>query len=277
MKGNLVQVGGVKRRRGQGDRDHRRRPGGRHALDRRRLRPAAARHAADDPPGLAVRHRQPLRRPDAARPTAQRKRSDRDRRRRHDRRSTSTDDRRRARPALQHARPARPARPSRASSRASAPVTRQDARGATRGFQLPEPGAVHLAAACSTSSTSDTPTLERFIVDSSQLVTALAERRDDLVGADRQPEHDDRARSAARGWRSPTRSAAARLHAPGEHDVRGPARRARRRRPARRRLEAGRARSSPFLDELRRSPRDARPTVARPERRSCAARARTTT
>ncbi len=46
--------------------------------------------------------------------------------------------------------------------------------------------------------TKDQPVLERFLVDSSKLVTALAERRDDLSGPDRQPQRRPRARWATR-------------------------------------------------------------------------------
>ena len=57
--------------------------------------------------------------------------------------------------------------------------------------------------------TKDQPVLERFLVDSSKLVTALAERRDDLSGLignlNRPP-----APWATRSWRWPSRSSASR-------------------------------------------------------------------
>ena len=68
---------------------------------------------------------------------------------------------------------------------------------------------------------------------------------------------------------------AARLHAPGEHHLRQPARGARRPRPAGQRVEAGRrparARSS---HNFRAAAHDAVPTITRPQTRSSAGRAR---
>src|SRR5215211_6929157 len=78
----------------------------------------------------------------------------------------------------------------------------------------------------------DTPLLERFIVSSSQLVTDIADH------------HDDRDRRPGRGARRVDRPPA-RLRAPRQHDVRQPARRARRPRPAGRGLQAGGEEAAP--------------------------------
>ena len=99
-------------------------------------------------------------------------------------------------------------------------------------------GYEYLNPALSTSSrlarelTRDTPLLERFLVDSSQLVTALAERRDDLAGLIGNLNDDDaRARKPEGGARRVDRAAAA-LHAPRQHDLREPSVNARRDGPA---------------------------------------------
>ena len=75
-------------------------------------------------------------------------------------------------------------------------------------------GFQYLNPALSTSSrlfnelTTTPPVLERFLVDSSRMVTALADRRDDLAGLIGNLERRPRARSAARRRRLPSRSAA---------------------------------------------------------------------
>ncbi len=111
-------------------------------------------------------------------------------------------------------------------------------REANVGFQYLNP-------ALSTSSrlfnelTKDTPVLERFLVDSSRMVTALADRRDDLAGLiGNLNDHHARARQPEGGARRVDRPSPA-VHAPCQHDVRGPALHPRRGRPARRGLEAG--------------------------------------
>ena len=67
VKGNLVQVAGAPVGHGHEDQPHRRRPGRGHDEDRRRraTRRCAAGTPRDRPPGVAVRRRQPLRRPPA--------------------------------------------------------------------------------------------------------------------------------------------------------------------------------------------------------------------
>ena len=87
--------------------------------------------------------------------------------------------------------------------------------------------------------TKDTPLLQRFLVDSSRMVSALAERRDDLASPDREPQrHHPRARQPEGGARRVDRTAPA-VHAPGEHDLREPEIDPRPSRPACRGLEAG--------------------------------------
>ena len=86
--------------------------------------------------------------------------------------------------------------------------------------------------------TRDDALLERFLVDSGTLVNALADRREDLTGVVRQPERDVRRARAPAVRARGVGGAAPAVHAPGEHDVREPARRARRRRPVRGRREA---------------------------------------
>ena len=87
--------------------------------------------------------------------------------------------------------------------------------------------------------TKDTPLLQRFLVDSSQLVTALAERRDDLAGLIGNLNTTTRALGNQKEALAESIGRLPAVHAPGQHDVREPALGARRRRPARRRLEAG--------------------------------------
>lgn len=65
--------------------------------------------------------------------------------------------------------------------RGSAVQFRGRAREANLGFEYLNP-ALSTASRLAAELTKDTPLLERFLVDSSRLVTALAERRDDLAG-----------------------------------------------------------------------------------------------
>ena len=119
----------------------------------------------------------------------------------------------------------------------------------------------------------DTPLLERFIVSSSQLVTDIADRHDDLAGlvddlATTTTAIGNQSAGAVRVDRPP-----ARLRAPRQHHLRQPARRARRPRPARRRLQAGREEAAPVPRRAaparpRRAPDDQRPLEDRqPPRR----------
>ena len=119
----------------------------------------------------------------------------------------------------------------------------------------------------------DTPLLERFIVSSSQLVTDIADRHDDLAGlvddlATTTTAIGNQSQALVRVDRPP-----ARLRAPRQHHLRQPARRARRPRPARRRLQAGREEAAPVPRRAaparpRRAPDDQRPLEDRqPPRR----------
>ena len=120
----------------------------------------------------------------------------------------------------------------------------------------------------------DTPLLERFIVSSSQLVTDIADRHDDLAGlvddlATTTTAIGNQKAGARRVDRPP-----ARLRAPRQHHVRQPARRARRPRPARRGLQAGGEEAAPVPRRAaparpRRAPDDQRPLEDRlaPRRR----------
>ena len=139
------------------------------------LRPAAPRHAGHDPPGLAVRRRQPLRRPADGAPERRE-----DPRRRRDRAGLD-DHGRRPRPALQHLRPRRRARRSQGVIRGSAAQIKGKGKEFNEGIAYLNPS---LAASSRLfrELNRDTPLLERFIVSSSQLVTDIADRRDDLAG-----------------------------------------------------------------------------------------------
>ena len=113
----------------------------------------------------------------------------------------------------------------------------------------------------------DQKVLERFVTDTSNAVTAIAERRDDLADLVTQREHRlRRDRRRERGAR-PGARAAARHPAQGEHDVREPALHARRPRQARGRVEAGHAPARPVPARAaparaRRPPDDRRPEHA---------------
>ena len=104
--------------------------------------------------------------------------------------------------------------------------------------------------------TPDTPAFERLLVDTSHLSGALAERAPDLT----QLTHNlDVMMGALASQKTALASTIAKLpavHAPGEHHVRQPARRARRPRPAGQRVEAGCRPPRPVLRQLpRRRPR----------------------
>ena len=124
---------------------------------------------------------------------------------------------------------------------------------------------------------SDSKLLERFVVSSSQLVTDLADRHDDLAGlVDNLATTTNAIGSEQQALRG-LRAAAARLHAPRQHDVPEPARHARRPRAAGGRLQAGR-------EEAAAVPRRAAPAragraadVRRPQPAAEGSRARPTT
>ena len=149
-----------------------------HALDRRRPRAAPPRHARRDPPVLAVRAREPLRRPRRCRPTRERARS---------RTAASIDTDKtvtagRPRRALQHARPADAQGAPGLLQGLRATSARDMSRRGERRLPVPEPGAVHLQPPLQRAHQGHPARSQRFLVDSSQMVTALAERRDDLAG-----------------------------------------------------------------------------------------------
>ena len=103
----------------------------------------------------------------------------------------------------------------------------------------------------------DSKLLERFVVSSSKLVTDLADRREDLAGLVDNLATTTTAIGAEQAALADSDRAAARLHAPRQHDLPEPARDARRPRAAGRRLQAGRQEAAPV-------PRRAAP--ARPRR-----------
>ena len=194
VNGNPVQTGGAPIGSVEEHRHHRRRPGGDRVLRRGRPLAAARGHARQRsastrsrasrtatststfPPDGAV--------PGPARSTTAATSVWTTRRRRSTSTSSSTRSTRRR------------ARRSRGSSRDRRASSSGMGKEANVGFQYLNP-------ALSTSSrffnelTRDTPVLERFLVDSSQLVTALAEKRDDLASLDLAAQHDDDARSAS--------------------------------------------------------------------------------
>ena len=122
----------------------------------------------------------------------------------------------------------------------------------------------------------DQTAFENLIVDTSQLSGALAERAPDisaLVGnLESDDERDRRSQGAARERRQPV----PRLHAPDEHDFRQLARNARRRRPARRRLEAGSPRAAALPGGSFARPRPTRCRRSGTSTRSCSAPGATT-
>ena len=120
--------------------------------------------------------------------------------------------------------------------------------------------------------TEDEGALTRFLVNSSQAVTALAERRDDLSGLVTNA-NETAGAIARRERRALARAGAAADHAAArQHDVREPARHARRPRRAGRRVQARHqgpravpARAAPA--GARRAPDDPRPAHADPPQR----------
>ncbi len=86
---------------------------------------------------------------------------------------------------------------------------------------------------------SDQAAFENLIVDTSQLSGALAERAPDISAAGREPEPDDERDRRPQGAARRSGLAAPQLPARVEHDLRQPARGARRSRSAGRRFEAG--------------------------------------
>ena len=237
VKGNLVQVSGPARRQGQVDRAHAGRPGAGHDERQRRLRAAAPRHEGDRPPGLAVGHRQPLRRPHAARP-----RRREDPRRRRDR-AGRDDLGGRPRPDLQHVRRPHP-EVAAEGVQGLGPAAPGQGRGAERGAAVPQPLAGRLEPAVPRAQ----PRHAAARALHRRLLRARHRRRRPARRprrAGRQPRHDDdRDRRRAGRARGVDRAAAA-VHAPRQHDVPQPARRARRPRPARRGLQAGGEEAAP--------------------------------
>ena len=219
-------------------------------------RPLRRGHAGDHPPGIAVGRRQPLHRPRASRPP------------------TTGED---PATAASSTRPTRRRRSTSTSS--STPSTRRRARrsaASIRGYAAsyqgraprPTPAAAYLEPLAGRLDrlfeelNSDTPTLKRFIVASSQLVGDLAARRARPRRPRRPPrDHDHRDRPPEAGARHRDRRPA-RLHAPRRHDLRQPARDARRPQAARRRVQARRQEAAALLRRsCARWPSDARPTL----------------
>ena len=93
--------------------------------------------------------------------------------------------------------------------------------------------------------TYDPPVLERFLMDSSRLVTALAEKEGELSPLVNHLNRTTRALGIGEGGARGAGRAAARLHANRELDLREPARGARRRRSAGRGVEARGAQAGP--------------------------------
>ena len=151
--------------------------------------PLPAGTRAVDPPGVAVGHREPLRRPADPGPRAagRRRRGGRGGDRATRARSTTAarSPSTRPRPRSTSTSSSTPstrtrAAASRSSSRAAPRCTRAARARRTRGYRYLNPS-LSRTARLFRELNHDTPALERFIVDSSQLVTALAERRDHLA------------------------------------------------------------------------------------------------
>ena len=266
VEGNEVVIAGQPVGIGEDDRARRRRRRARHLHGRRGLRAAQARHHRDRPLLLAVGHRQP---PGPADPARRRRfgaelpgrgegRRRGDRGRRHD---DPGRDRLRGRPRrdLQHPRRAHDPQPQEGDQGLRG-LLRRRRRAGQQGLSLPEPLPLDLAAGLRR----DQPRRARPRGADRRRLEALRRARrarprpraagrqpEPLPGRARQPEG-----LALRGGRRVPR-----LHAPGQHHLRQPARRARRRRPPGRRLEAGR---DPPAALLRRVPRRPPPTPCRP-------------
>ena len=196
------------------------------------LRAAAAGHPGDGQADLAVGHREPLHRP-PARPRRGGEIADGGTHRPRPHR-----DRGRARPGLRPVRrgDARVLRDVvKGSGGPLAGAATSCARASTTSTRRSRP-----AAGCSRSSPGTSALLERFLVDSATLVNALARRRDDLTGVVGNLNATFGALGASRPPGRVDRAAAS-VHAPRQHDLREPARRAQRRRPAGGRRQARRA------------------------------------
>ena len=167
----------------------------------------------------------------------------------------------RPRPAVQHARPRDAQSAPGASSRARRASSRGEGDAGQQGPSSTSTRAVDLQPAVQRAQPRH-PVLERFLVDCSQLVTALAERRDDLAAWSATSTHTTRALGNQKEALAESIARLPAVHAPGQHHLREPARRARRRRPAGGRVEAGgregSGRSSP---RRARFAADAQPTV----------------
>ena len=243
-------------RQGQRHRPHRGRPGRGDAEDRRRLRAAAPRHAGHRPPGLAVGCRQPLHR--SADGAAEREGDPRQGRHR----AGLDDHRGRPRPDLQHLRPG-DAQGAAGRHRRLRQPDQGPGQAVQRGHRLPQPVARRLEP--------PVPRAQPRHAAAGALHRLLLAARHRHRRPPRGPlrprrparHHDDRDRQPEGGARGRHRPAA-RLPAPRQHDVRQPARRARRPRPARRRVQAGGQEAAPVPRRAaparpRRAPDDQRP------------------
>ena len=214
------------RRHGQGHRADRQQPGGDQDRGRRRLRAAARGHDGDDPRDVAVGRRQPLhraRRP--ARTTAQA-------RRRRRRSGPTTRRRGRPRPALQHARPEDPQGAAAGHPGLGRRSTRARASNVNQAAKYFNP-ALSTTAALVSELDRDQQALHRLhrqLVQGghrdrrARATTSPSSSRNANTTAEAIGDGERRARARAR--------AAARHAAPGQHDVREPARDARRPRHA---------------------------------------------
>ena len=148
-------------------------PGRGNARDRRGPRAAPGGDARGDPAAVAVGNREPVRRADAAagaEPQAPGRGDDPRRPDAHERR---------ARPGLQRARP-RTRRALQGFFKGQARQFRDAGDEAREGFTYLNPS-LSSTSRLFQELTRDTPALERFLVDSSRLVTTLAERRTELA------------------------------------------------------------------------------------------------
>ena len=244
-------------------------------IDDAEYAPAAPRDPRDHPPGVALRRRQPLRRPPA--PARHANRDDPDGRRH---RPGRDDDRGRPRPALQHVRPAARARRSAASSADRERRLRRPRRAGQRRLGVPQPGAGGVRPPVPASSTATRRCCERFI--GRNVEARHRRRRSAATTSPASSTTSPRRRSA---HRPPERRAAAtrigqlppfmRRANTTFVNLRATLDDAR---AARRRVQAGRAsKLRPFFAELRPLARDARPTLRDLVAHDQGARRRTTT
>ena len=230
VKGDDVQVGGRPHRPVAQDHADRRQPGRDHGHGQERLRAAARGHHGLDPRHLAVGHRQPLHRADAGaelQPQAVRRRPRWGPTRRR-RSSTSTSSSTRSTPR----------RARRCSSSSRAARTWYDQRGtqanaATKYFNP----ALSASRRLVNELVANQQTLNAFLRNTAKTTGALAERRGDLPDLVSNT-NTTAAAIAAENRVQPGAAAAARHAAQGQHDVREPARDARRPRRARRGVQA---------------------------------------